>query len=187
MYFMKKSVYYFIKELKRHYTIEFAFTFLLLILLLLLPIYFVSGNLKFDKVEFANIYASTVFGALLIGIVLQIFELYKSSNAAYSRPFNFICSLDRVTKSLSNKLMEKETNVGAYSSLLSHYKNHLENSFTYDNETNEIILELCNNVDLIYLIDSLKFPNGISSTKKEKLIQSAKNLSFLTEKILLKL
>ncbi len=134
-------------------------------------------KLKFDEIEFANTYLSTVFGALLIGLVLQIFDLYKSSNASYSKLYNIICSLDKSIESIIEKLKKNETNMTAYSNLLEHYKSGIESSFTTDNETNEKILEICRNPELLYIIESFRNESPLSDNKKSILIEKGGQLS----------
>lgn len=176
---MKKRSIYFIKEIKRHYTKEFFIAFFIVLLLLLLPLFKFKNHLKFDYKEFANIYLSAVFSALLIGLVLQIIELFKSSTATYIKSYNIVLSINSTLKTITEKISKDEKNISVYSNLLEHYKKGIENSFTSDNETNEILLNLYRSEELAYLIESLKIEN-ITPNKKTIILERCNILLDLT-------
>lgn len=173
---MKNDIKFVKEELLRQYKPKFIFFFVIIILILLSPLLFVYEKVAFDPKEFANIYTATVFGSILIAIVLQVIEVYKTGLSMYSRTYGIVKSMDELVENMLTIINSAENNLELHGSLLLHYRESLLLSLTASNKVNELLFTLSNRSEIAYLCESLKHPVK-SEAKKHELIAQLSSLS----------
>lgn len=173
---MKNDIKFVKEELLRQYKPKFIFFFAIIILILLSPLLLVYDKVTFDPKEFVNIYTATVFGSILIAIVLQIIEVYKTGLSMYSRTYGIVKSMDELVETMITTINSSDNNMELHGSLLQHYKDSLLLSFTSSNNVNELLFTLSNRSEIVYLCESLKQPVK-SEAKKQELITQLTLLS----------
>ncbi|MHC1775697.1 MAG: hypothetical protein AB9834_09820 [Lentimicrobium sp.] len=167
---MKIEFNNFVKELKRYYSSKFIIAFLLLIILILSPILFLINKVEFDPAEFINIYVSTVFIAILLGVIIQLVELYKSSLYDCRKVYNILTSLLSVFHSLKSNISSNDSNLSSYIELISHYQSNLINSFLSDDLINQQLILLYKSVDIEYIKEGILLGITSEAQKKELIV-----------------
>jgi hypothetical protein len=179
---MKSGIKHFFFELKRNYSRRFIITFIVFIFIVLIPVFLLIRYVYFSPSEFINIYLSTIFTAILIGLILQLLELYKSSLNRFSSIASILKSLKTLCQNLKEDIDNADPDISFYKELLSHYQLSILNSLVSDDNINKKLISIYKCDHLEYIKESIDNKSDFTTIKKNELLSQIDSFQTLINK-----
>lgn len=162
----------FVKAIRQQYSTGFIFGLTIFIILTLIPIVALSitNKIAFDHAEFANLYLSTIFTSVLIGLTLQFFEFYRIILTGHKKIHIHLQLIKELLEKCSNDIgSDDHTLLKTNGHMLDHYRNSIFSLLSSDKAINEALIIFYNRTEFLYIIECLKYDRALNQNEKSKL------------------